>query len=202
MRIGVDFDNTIVCYDNVFSVAARQLGFVDASWAVTKTQLRNLLRAQNGGEAKWQRLQGHAYGKGIVNAAPFPGIIDFLDAAARCSTDVFVVSHKTQYGHQDKGRTDLREAARKWMIQTKLLGEEGGLKSDRIFFEDDLDAKVKRIAALDLDVFIDDLPEVFLHPAFPPAVSSILFGLKAFSYCGREIRAVESWERIRRDLFS
>jgi hypothetical protein len=202
MRIGIDFDNTIVCYDNVFSAAARQLGFVEASWTVTKTQLRNWLRAQNGGEAKWQRLQGHAYGSGIMFAAPFPGIIDFLDAAAQRNADVFVVSHKTQYGHKDKGRTDLREAARKWMIQTGLLREEGGLKSDRIFFEDDLEAKVKRIAALDLDVFIDDLPEVFLHRAFPPAVTQILFGLKAFNHCGREIRAVESWERIRSDLFS
>ena len=38
---------------------------------------------------------------------------------------------------------------------------------DDVYFEDTLAAKVDRLASLDLDVFIDDLADVFEQPHFP-----------------------------------
>ena len=72
VRIGIDFDNTIICYDKVFAAVARQRGLVPEGWVGLKTEVRNLLRSRAGGELAWQGLQGFVYGKGIGGAEIYP----------------------------------------------------------------------------------------------------------------------------------
>ena len=74
--------------------------------------MRDYLRSQPGGEVAWQGLQGWVYGKGIRDAAISPGVLISSPPAGMANAYVYIVSHKTQYGHQDPDRTDLREAAR------------------------------------------------------------------------------------------
>ena len=97
----------------------------------------------------------------------------------RCRTEgcmVAVVSHKTEYGHFDPDRVNLRNAALNWMAAQGLLDGDRGVARADVYFESTRAEKVKRIAALSLTHFIDDLSEVLTDPYFPPNVERILFG--------------------------
>jgi hypothetical protein len=182
VRIGIDFDNTIICYDQVFAAAARQRGLVSGEWTGSKTDVREYLRSKPGGELAWQGLQGWVYGKGIDGAEIFPGVMEFLGACRQNSAGVCIVSHKTQFGHQDPDRTDLRVAARDWLRATGLIGAENSA-----------------LASLDLDVFIDDLADVFEQPHFPRGIKSILFASNALP---GPYKSIASWAEIQREVFA
>ncbi|MGE6057287.1 hypothetical protein ACQJ2V_28060, partial [Klebsiella variicola subsp. variicola] len=92
--IGIDFDNTIADYDAVFVEAARERGWVGADFEGPKKLLRDTVRKLEDGELKWQVLQGDVYGPRMQGAAPFAGVMAFLEAVRRRGCDVVVVSHK------------------------------------------------------------------------------------------------------------
>ena len=81
MLIGLDFDNTVICYDAVFLDAAKKRGLLPASFVGTKQQVRDTIRLAPGGEIEWQKLQGYVYGAGIGGAKLFPGVDAFLRRA-------------------------------------------------------------------------------------------------------------------------
>jgi hypothetical protein len=198
VRIGIDFDNTIICYDEVFSAAARQRGLIREGWAAAKSEIRDYLRAQPGGEVAWQGLQGFVYGKGIGDAKIFSGVRDFLAACRLANTSVYIVSHKTRYGHQDPDHTDLREAARGWMRSAGLLdAPDSPLAADRVYFEGTLAAKVDRLARLELDIFIDDLVDVFEQPHFPRQTRPILFG-----GADSRFKSCATWADVQNEVFA
>lgn len=202
MRIGIDFDNTIICYDKVFDSAARRRGLVPSDWMGSKIAVRDHLRSKPGGELAWQGLQGWVYGKGIGNAELFPGVRDFLATCRQTGSDVYIVSHKTQFGHQDSERTDLRAAAREWLRTSGLIGAEASpVAASNVHFEDTLSAKVERLAGLELDIFIDDLVDVFEQPHFPRNIRSILFG-GAATNCGSHYKLIGTWAEICREVFA
>jgi hypothetical protein len=176
MRIGLDFDNTIAGYDAVFPAAARAAGLVPEGFRGGKAEVRAHLRNLPEGETDWMRLQGRVYGALMGKAVMMPGLDSFLRRARAEDAALFVVSHKTVEGHFDPDRVDLREAARGWMETKGFFAADGyGMKRSDVYFEDDREAKIARIGALDLDVFIDDLEEVFREPDFPRSVRPILF---------------------------
>lgn len=202
VRIGIDFDNTIICYDKVFAAAAHRRGLMPDGWTGSKIEVREYLRAQPGGELGWQGLQGWVYGKGISGAEIYPGVQEFLDACRQAGSDVYIVSHKTRLGHQDPDRVDLRAAAGDWLRATGLIGGENpALRIDDIYFEDTQAAKVERLARLNLDVFIDDLADVFEQPHFPRDVRSILFDSSGNARPG-PYKPIASWDEIRREVFA
>ena len=176
MRIGLDFDNTIAGYDLVFPAAARAAELVPEDFRGGKAELRAHLRRLPDGETEWMRLQGRVYGALMAEAVLIAGLDGFLRRARTEGAALFVVSHKTIEGHFDPDRINLREAARSWMEAKRFFATDGyGLKRANVHFEDDRAAKIARIAALDLDIFIDDLEEVFREPGFPESVRPILF---------------------------
>ena len=202
VRIGIDFDNTIICYDKVFGAAARQRGLVRSDWMGSKIEVRDYLRTRDGGELTWQGLQGWVYGKGIGGAEPFPGVRDFLATCRESGATVCIVSHKTRFGHQDPDRTDLREAALAWLRSAELIGTPASpLALNNIHFEDTLSAKVERLAGLELDIFIDDLVDVFEQPHFPRNIRSILFSTSATNRRG-PYEPIATWDEIRREVFA
>jgi hypothetical protein len=125
MRIGLDFDNTIIRYDDVFREAAIVRGLVPATFFGTKQQVRDAVRLLGDGEQQWQALQGYVYGKGIGAATVFAGLDDFLRRARARGDTILVVSHKTEYGHFDPDRVSLRGAAMKWMERQGFFAEQG-----------------------------------------------------------------------------
>jgi hypothetical protein len=172
LHVGIDFDNTIIAYDEVFRAAAKQGGLIDASFVGRKQAVRDAIRLLPEGELAWQRLQGQVYGKGIAEARMIAGVEAFL---RRCRTEgcaVVVVSHKTEYGHYDPDRVNLRKVALDWMAAQGLFD---AIALANVFFESTREDKLRRISALSLTHFIDDLEEVLTDPAFPPNVKRILF---------------------------
>jgi hypothetical protein len=176
-RIGIDFDNTIVCYDKVFVRTAMAEGLIPHDFRGGKLGVREFTRRLQGGEEKWQRLQGKVYGGQMDGVSLFEGVSRFL---ARCrqraDTTVFIVSHKTEFGHFDASGINLREIAYAWMAEHGFFDEDGlDLAEDAIYFESTRDEKIQRIARLDCTHFVDDLEEVLAHPRFPARVRRILF---------------------------
>ena len=175
MRIGLDFDNTLARYDHVFASEAKEEKLVSNEWQGTKKQLRDTLRSLDGGDLMWQKLQGKVYGPMMSQAKLFPGVVQFMIRCKQRGDDVFIVSHKTEYGHFDPTETPLRQAALEWMTQNGFFKKtKCGLSEEKVFFEATRRKKVGRISSLDLDVFVDDLIEVYEEDEFPD-IEKILF---------------------------
>ena len=196
MRIGIDFDNTLIDYDRVFLDAARERGLVPRDFAGTKRAVRDAIRLLPDGEPIWQRLQGYVYGAGIGDAVPFPGAREFLARCVRDGVAMFIVSHKTRFGHFDPARVDLREAARGWMSAQGFLD---AVPADHLYFEDDREHKIARIAALGCTHFIDDLEEVFADPSFPAGVRRILLAESGAASCDA---LCGDWQDVTAAIFS
>ena len=203
MRLGIDFDNTIVRYDDVFAAAARLRGWIPENFNGTKKQIRDAVRLLDDGETKWQMLQGEVYGKRMAEALPFPGVIDFLRQAQNRNIELFIVSHKTRYSAFDPLKADLRKAALHWLDINRLFDPTiYGLSRDRVFFEDTREDKIARIAELGCSVFIDDLEEVFEHPDFPVGIQRILFASENNASPSGSVRALGTWSEIQRLILS
>lgn len=172
MRIGVDFDNTIADYDGVFHAAAIERGLIEIDLPRDKNAVRDFLN-NSGRKDDFTALQGYVYGARMGLARPYRGFSDFIKAARVGRHDVFVVSHKTRLpllGPQ----YDMHNAARAFLRDHKLAGE-AAIPEQRIFFEETKEQKISRAATLDLDVFVDDLPEILLMPGLPGRCRRILF---------------------------
>jgi hypothetical protein len=175
-RIGIDLDNTLIDYDGVFRALAAEAGLIEGTAAGGKAAVRAALRALPDGELAWQRLQGQVYGKGIAQAVLFDGVDDFLRQARGQGCEIFIVSHKTEFGHYDPDRVNLREAALGWMERRGFFHEDGfAVPQANVLFFSTRAEKIAAIAGLGLSLFVDDLPEVLEDEAFPRAVMGILF---------------------------
>src|SRR5262249_22819241 len=60
MLIGVDFDNTIVCYDELFHRVAVEQGLIPSTVPATKGEVRRDLEGRGLGDV-WTELQGYVY---------------------------------------------------------------------------------------------------------------------------------------------
>lgn len=175
LHIGIDFDNTIITYDEVFCAEAKRSALIDSRFVGSKQAIRDAIRLLPEGELAWQRLQGRVYGKGIVGAAVMPGVEAFLSRCKAKGCAVSVVSHKTEFGHYDPDRVNLRRAALDWMQANGLLDNVRAIPAANVYFEGTRAEKLRRIGSLGLTHFIDDLEEVLTDPDFPPRIRRILF---------------------------
>jgi hypothetical protein len=194
MRIGIDFDNTIACYDGVFHAAALERGLIPAEPPRDKNSIRDHLNGI-GRHDDFTELQGHVYGARMDLVAPYPGFAEFVAAACKTGHELFIVSHKTR--HPMLGpKHDLHAAAKGFLATRGLVGN-GASQIDpaRVFFELTQQDKVARAAALECQVFIDDLPEILAMPGFPKGMHRILFDPKnRFENSGYHRRS--SWAGI------
>ena len=55
MNIGIDFDNTIAKYDEIFVETAKEYGFVSSNWLGNKQSLKKELQNK---KKEWMKLQG------------------------------------------------------------------------------------------------------------------------------------------------
>jgi hypothetical protein len=197
MRIGVDFDNTIACYDGVFLRAAVERGLVPADLAEDKGSVRDYLRSIDR-EDDWTELQGYVYGARMDLAAPYPGVIDFFKRALTAGVDLRIISHKTRTPYRGPAY-DLHDAARGFLDAHGFFDPARiGLSREKAFFELTKQDKLARIGSEGCDVFIDDLPEFLAESAFPAATRRILFdpsGRGQGDHPG-EMTAADSWSRI------
>jgi hypothetical protein len=201
MRIGIDFDNTIVTYDDVFRTSARLRGLIEDGFSGNKQAVRDFIRRRPDGELAWQQLQGHVYGQGIGDASMCAGVEEFLRRCRMERETVFIVSHKTEFGHYDPARVNLRTAALAWMTDRGFFGADGyGMAVENVFFEGTRAEKLARISGLGCTHFIDDLEEVLSDPQFPPGVTRILYS-KDQAGAGAPYRVCASWRQIEEAVF-
>ena len=209
MIIGIDLDNTIIDYRNSFWQTALAMGILKETAKKSirkkegsfpnKNEIKSYLLCLENGDYQWESLQGQAYGRYIHNATIFPGVVNFLMHCKNRGEKVYIISHKTEFGHHDKSQTPLREAALNFLDNNGLLSENIGIRSEDVFFFSSRQGKLNKIAELNCDYFIDDLPNIFKDPDFPKHTKKIIFDIH--SECGSDNNP-NSWWRINELLLS
>jgi hypothetical protein len=173
MRIGFDFDNTIVNYDSLFHKVALEQGLIDDYVSANKIAVRNFLR-NNNKEESWTKMQGTVYGARMLEADVYPDAINVIDRLIQEGHIIGIISHKTKYPYLGEAY-DLHDSARQW-VQKHLCRERTPLiPENQIFFEVTKENKWERIKQFECDIFMDDLPEILLAPQFPEKTRRILF---------------------------
>ena len=195
MLVGVDFDNTIVCYDQLFHRVAVEQGLIPPQVPTTKGSVRDYLR-QCGREAAWTELQGYVYGARMQESPAFPGAREFFARCAGQGVPVCIISHRTRHPFQGP-RYDLHQAAREWLEGQGFYDPSGrGLQPDQVYFELTKQEKLERIAQVGCTHFVDDLPEFLAEPEFPTGVERILFDPHGYRPAGDRFRRVSSWREV------
>lgn len=191
MLIGLDLDNTIVCYDRVFARLASEAGLSEHVVGSGKLAIRDYLREQDR-EDEWTIMQGKAYGSRMHEATAFEGALEFIAAACGDGHELCVVSHRTKQPFLGES-ADLHASALGWLREREVD------RKARIFLEETAAAKAARISDLGCEVFVDDLPEFLGRPDFPAKT-------KALHFCPGDRResggfkTVASWADIAKSL--
>ena len=195
--IGIDFDNTIVQYDELFHRLARERQLIPADVPVNKELVRDYLRSENREDA-WTELQGYVYGARMDESAAFPGVLQFFAEAVQRGFDIVIISHKTLHPYRGEPY-NLHEAARHW-LKTNGFFEASriGLLPEKVFFEVTRAEKLERINQQKCTHFIDDLPEVLRETTFPPFTKRILFHPQGSEITGADdfFAVVSDWQQI------
>lgn len=172
----------MICYDAIFGSIACKMGILPSpppqSKRETKAKILSLpgLPAEKR-EVLWMKLQGKVYGAHIGSAEPFPGVFSACEALSRMrGTELFIVSHKTEYGHFDEDRVNLRDAAISWLESNGFTGHDSApVRRNAIYFCGTREEKIEKIRELEINIFIDDLEEVLTDQAFPERTVPIRF---------------------------
>lgn len=116
--LGLDFDNTLVCYDKLFKKLAVEKGLIDNSIQANKTAIRNHLCSIKK-EGEFTLLQGEVYGKRIKEAEASEGMIEAVKLIINRGIKVAIVSHKTKEPYKGP-KYNLHEAALKWIEKKQV----------------------------------------------------------------------------------
>ena len=198
MRIGLDFDNTIVSYDALFHRVALDQGEIPAGLPTSKVAVRDHLRGV-GREPVWTEMQGTVYGARMDEAAVYPGVLDCLRWLRSQAIPVAIMSHKTRHPFLGPAY-DLHEAARGW-IAHHLVDDVGPLvEPANVYFEVTKEEKLGRVSEWGATHFVDDLPEILLHPAFPRDAKSVLFDPDGHHAALDSPPAVSNWGALQKRL--
>jgi hypothetical protein len=195
MIIGIDFDNTIVSYDALFHKVALEEALISSETAATKSAVKQYI-CNSGKEQEWTRLQGMVYGPRLAEAVPFPGVQSVLRCFRDLGIRLRIISHKTRAPFIGEPY-DLHQAARDWLTKHDFFAPDGvGIAPGEAFFEITKEAKILRISETGCTYFIDDLPEILLHPAFPREVKRLLFDPSETLPTMLGVQSMRSWQAI------
>ena len=175
MIIGIDFDNTIINYENIFYKIALEKKLIPYHISKEKNSVRDFLRKKNI-EDEWTIIQGEVYGSRILEASIYPNFFKTLQTLNKNNIKVFIVSHKTKYPYLGE-KVNLHKSAMKWMVKNEFFNEEGlNFSEKNIFFELTKEKKVQRLLSLKCEYFIDDLEDIL--KMIPKSVTKVLFNPK------------------------
>ncbi len=190
MLLGLDFDNTLIRYDELFYRMAREKGLIPDTLAVEKNAVRDHLR-RIGREDEWTRMQGEAYGPRIHEAVPCAGMLEALSALRQRGVEMRLVSHKTRTPYLGPPH-DLHQAAWGWL---KIFGffdqSVLGWSEHQVFFELTKEDKIRRIVSLGCTHYIDDLPEIL--DMLPETLVKVLYTPRGDDVAGGRWQVLRSW---------
>lgn len=195
ISIGLDFDNTIVCYDSLFHRVALEKNLIPQELPISKESVRDFLRKENAEEA-WTLLQSTVYGTRMKDAFPFPGFLDFLTWVTSSGFQIKIISHKTKIPYLGPPY-DLHKEALQWMKQYHFFSPKGfNISLENVFFESTKEKKLQRIGSSGCHLFIDDLPELLTAPSFPRDVQPILFSPTLRKAPHPSCLVAETWKEV------
>lgn len=192
MILGVDFDNTIACYEGLFHALALERGLIPADLPTDKTAVRDYLR-DAGKEDDWTELQGLGYGPEITRARPFDDAVATMTLWRDAGVETHIVSHKTKHPYRGEPH-DLHAAARRFLDHHGI--SPAVVQADRVHLELTKESKLQRIGVLGCTHFIDDLPEFLGEPGFPANTTRVLFDPADRHADETRFRRVSSWAQI------
>ena len=190
--IGIDLDNTIVCYNRLFHHVALLEELIPFDLETSKTAVRDYLREQNKEDA-WTELQGMVYGKHMYLASSYQGFSEFIERMNSLGRECRIISHRTQYPVIGP-HYDLHQFAWQWLSKQGYI-EMWNFDEKKVFFELTIDDKLERIKSENCSVFIDDLPEFLDRPEMPKHLRPILFDPES-NYQNSRLDRASSWEQI------
>lgn len=167
--LGIDLDNTLVCYDALFHRLACEQGLIPSTLPPHKQKVRDYIR-QHADDLAWQRLQALAYGTRMGEAHLFPQALKVLRCWKRQGHQLAIVSHKTLCS-ACAPEVDLHRAAVRFLDAAGVLD---CIDAEQIHFLPDRAEKIATIRRLECHIFVDDLPEIFEDAAFPATVHKVL----------------------------
>ena len=191
MIIGLDFDNTIVCYDSLFYRVAADKKLIPPSTERSKVAVkRHLLECDK--EELWTEIQGLVYGERLIDAEAYPGAIKAIECFQALGHRVHIISHKTKYPFIGE-HYDLHAAALNWIDQN-INSYEILVESQDIHLCQTKSEKIFRIGEVKCDLFFDDLEEILLDPMFPKKVHKFLFDPgKRYTSASPQLTMLSSW---------
>jgi len=199
MKIGIDLDNTIINYDEVFPRLAKSLGIARLSDPPSKLSIKAQLLKEKDGERQWRSLQGQVYGSGVASADLYPGIYRFLWRCKARGIEVHILSHKTKFGHNDPKKIPLRREATRFLQKKSIFSETSDSLVAEVHFFDSQNDKVNAIREARFAWFVDDLVQVLADTRIPDCTKSILFcpqNTNAIDYS----RVATSWFEIEEEI--
>lgn len=200
--LGVDFDNTVVSYDDIMHETAVQFGLIQPHVKKSKKEIRDTIRQQPDGERRWQKVQTFVYGRGMLQAVLIEGVSDFFNACRKSRIRVYIISHKTSCAANGEEGVDFRQTAKTWMKENGFFDKDRlGLPPDHLYFASTRQEKIGRIQELGCTHFIDDLEETFLEPSFPWNVEKILYSPHRHPSALSDVKAFASWWQIHEYFF-
>ena len=170
MNIGLDLDNTIIDYDSLFYNIALENRFIPSQLIKSKLSVKNYLHNKRQYDC-FTFVQGQVYGEQLERAKLYKGVKTFIKHMIK-KNKFFIISHKTKYPIIGK-KINLHEKALNFLIQNQIVHKDL-IKKNNLFFEPTLENKIKRILNLNIDVFIDDLPDVVFNEKLKGKVKTIL----------------------------
>ena len=193
MVLGIDFDNTIIKYDELFHKIACEKGLISQELPKQKNAVRDYLR-ETGVEDEWTIIQGEVYGERIKEAVPFSGMLETLQKLNAQQIPINIVSHKTREPYLGPKR-DLHAAALSWLKLNGIIDAEGlSVKADQVFFEVTKEAKINRIVQIGCTHYLDDLPEIL--EMIPDGINKILFSPNGEEIINSSWTVIRSWKDL------
>ncbi len=172
MILGIDFDNTLVQYDEIFFKVALEKNIIPSSLDKRKSAVRDYLN-NRGQQDLFTTLQGEIYGKRILEAHASKDALFTLKQLKNEGIDIKIISHKSKYPLMGVNY-DLHEAAMSWLEKNLYFSNDGlNLKKDNVFFNTSKSKKIEKIISLGCQYFVDDLPEIL--NLLPSNIKRILY---------------------------
>lgn len=192
MKFGIDLDNTIVDYSDVFKKIAVGLVEFSGQEFTGKESLAAHLRSINR-EDLWTEIQGFVYGPMMTDAKISEGLVSVLANEVKASDEIIIISHRTKFPSSGLD-FDLHGGARDWINKNVISQPELSKLNLSYYFETSIEDKIKRIQSTAVDIFIDDHLGILSHTLFPSKVAKI--HLSAVEGALEGILTMSSWKEF------
>jgi hypothetical protein len=195
MHIGIDFDNTIADYSVAFYQVAKKLNWIPIHTGQSKSAVKEYFINQDI-EPKWTELQGIVYGKEIHQAKPYKGCLAAMIKLKKAGHSISIISHKTKYPIIGN-KVNFHKAAINWLKENGIITTSAAsISVENVYFNQTKDEKIKCIADLKCDVFIDDLENIFSHSLFPTNCKKILFNPNKLQTITFKEQQIDTWNNV------